>query len=244
MILLDDAVRKYLTPGQVAAVLDGTADSPVYECITCRKRGDSRIEDTSAVLWVSTNPDATVILAWAHARCAPSEVRPQEELGGVADSPPAREDVTYASVANLDAGHTPTITLVPGVDATSVLPDGQTGSTQLNLLRGYGFVNLDLASRTQPAGPAGWAVRVDRGRLVSIGSGAVRWWTSADPPLMPQAWCTAARARRHALVMVGVVGMCDDADQIGTAEANILLRRAADAGLLVGGLLPVRGTLS
>lgn len=249
-IQLADDVRDYLDAGQVAAVLAGTAGPPVYECVTCRQPGDSRTEDTSAILWVGTDdPDDAVSLSWAHARCAPSEVRPREELtapGAVAaaGAVPARPDNTYASIADLRGGHTPTITIVPGEDTIAVLPDGRTRSTHLDLLRGYGFAPLDLASRDQPAGPPGWAVRVDRGHLVSIGSGAVRWWTSPNPPPMPAQWRTAARAQRHALVMIVTPGVYDAADQIDVADANAALRQAAATGRLVGGLLPVRGTLS
>jgi hypothetical protein len=246
-IQLAEAVRDYLGAEQVAAVLAGAAGPPVYECVTCRRPGDSRTEDTSAILWIGTDdPDDAVILSWAHARCAPSEVRPREELAApgaaaAAAAVPARPDNTYASIADLRGGHTPTITIVPGTDTTAVLPDGRTRSTQLDLLRGYGFATLDLTSRDRPAG---WAVRVDRGHLVSIGCGAVRWWTSPDPPPMPTQWRAAARAQRNALVMIVTPGVYDDVDQVDTADANAALRQAAATGRLVGGLLPVRGTLS
>src|SRR5262249_34335013 len=90
----------------------------------------------------------------------------------------------------------------------------------------------------------GWAVRVEGGHLVSIGSGAVRWWTSPNPPPMPDQWRAAARTQRHALVMIVTPGLYDDADQIDTADANTALRHAAGTGRPVGGLPPVRGTLS
>lgn len=246
-IQLDDTVREYLGAEQAATVLAGTAGPPVYECVTCRRPGDSRTEDTSGILWIGD--DEAVILAWAHARCAPSEIRAREELSApgaaaAADTVPPRMDNTYASIADLRRGHTPTITIVPGTDTTAVLPDGQTRSVQLDGLLEYGFSALDMSSRDQPAGPAGWAVRVDRGHLVSIGSGAVRWWTSPDPPPMPAQWRTAARAQRHVLVMIVTPDVYDDADQIDTADANAALRQAAATGRLVGGLLPIRGSLS
>jgi hypothetical protein len=249
-IQLAEDVRTYLGVGQVAAVLSGQAGPPVYQCVTCRQPGDSRTEDTSAILWVGTDdPDDAVILSWAHARCAPSEIRPREELSApgtaaAASAVPPRPDNTYASIADLRGGHTPTITIVPGTDTTAVLPDGSARSAQLDALRGYGFTALNLTSRDQPAGPAGWAVRVDRGHLVSIGSGTVRWWTSPNPPPMPEQWRAAARAQRHALIIIVTPDVYDDADQIDTADANAALRHAAATDRLVGGLLPVRGTLS
>jgi hypothetical protein len=246
-IHLADPVREYLGAEQVTAVLDGRAGPPVYQCVTCRSDGDSRTEDTTGILWVGA--DDAVILAWAHARCAPSEIRPREELAApgaaaAADAVPPRPDNTFASIADLAGGHTPTITVMPGTDTTVVTADGQARSAQLDELRGYGWSTLDLSSRDQPTGPAGWAVRVDRGHLVSIGSGAVRWWTSADPPPMPQQWRDAARAQRHALVMIVAPGVYEDQDQIDIADAHAALRQAAATGRLVGGLLPVRGTLS
>ena len=246
-IHLADPVRDLLGAEQVAAVLDGRAGSPVYQCVTCRRDGDSRTEDTSGILWVGA--DDAVILAWAHARCAPSEIRPREELtapgaAAAAHAVPPRPDTTFASLADLTGGHTPTITIMPGTDTTTVLADGHTHSAQLDLLRNHGFTALDLASRVQPPGPTGWTVRVDRGHLVSIGSSTVRWWTATEPTPMPQQWRATARTQRQALVMIVAPGVYEDRDEIDPADASAALRLAAATGRLLGGLLPVRGTLS
>jgi len=62
---------------------------------------------------------------------------------------------------------------------------------------------------------------------------------------MPAPWRAAARAQRQALVMIVTPGVYDDdQEEIGTADANAALRHAAATGRLVGGLLPVRGSLS
>lgn len=37
---------------------------------------------------------------------------------------------------------------------------------------------------------------------------------------MREQWQVAARAQCHALVMIGILGVYDDAEQIGTADAN------------------------
>jgi hypothetical protein len=83
--LLDvsDEVRAEIGDDEADRLLGGVHAPDTYDCTSCRAPGDTLTERTSTVLFVG---DETAVLAFAHARCIPSQVVPVSEaqlLGAV-----------------------------------------------------------------------------------------------------------------------------------------------------------------
>ncbi|WP_035841633.1 hypothetical protein [Kitasatospora azatica] len=83
--LLDvsDEVRAEIGDDEADRLLGGAHAPDTYDCTSCRTPGDSLHERTSTVLFVG---EETAVLAFAHARCIPSQVVPVSEeqlLGAV-----------------------------------------------------------------------------------------------------------------------------------------------------------------
>jgi hypothetical protein len=101
-----------------------------------------------------------------------------------------------------------------------------------------------------PAAPGlpGWQLRLDGGRLTSITrSGAGAWYRHHGGRPTPGVWRARAREQRAALLLVVPPGTLSP-DTAAGADAQedwrAALARAAAAGRVLGGVLPVRGTLS
>ncbi|KJK58619.1 hypothetical protein [Saccharothrix sp. ST-888] len=83
MLAVSDEVRAEIGDDEADRLLAGAHAPDTYDCTSCRTPGDSSQEATSTVLFVG---DETAVLAFAHARCIPSQVVPVSEeqlLGAV-----------------------------------------------------------------------------------------------------------------------------------------------------------------
>ncbi|WP_370146188.1 MULTISPECIES: hypothetical protein [unclassified Kitasatospora] len=83
MLEVSDEVRAEIGDDEADRLLGGAHAPDTYDCTSCRTPGDSLHESTSTVLFVG---DETAVLAFAHARCIPSQVVPVSEeqlLGAV-----------------------------------------------------------------------------------------------------------------------------------------------------------------
>ncbi|MGK4580397.1 hypothetical protein [Kitasatospora sp. HPMI-4] len=85
MLAVSDEVRAEIGDDEADRLLAGAHAPDTYDCTSCRTPGDSSQEATSTVLFVG---DETAVLAFAHARCVPSQVVPvsEEQLRGAVQS--------------------------------------------------------------------------------------------------------------------------------------------------------------
>ncbi|MFE6751046.1 hypothetical protein ACFVGM_34710 [Kitasatospora purpeofusca] len=85
MLDVSDEVRSEIGDDEADRLLGGAHAPDSYECTSCRTPGDALLEPTSTVLFVG---DETAVLAFAHARCIPSQVVPvaEEQLAGAVRS--------------------------------------------------------------------------------------------------------------------------------------------------------------
>ncbi|MFB6892905.1 hypothetical protein ACFCX4_26735 [Kitasatospora sp. NPDC056327] len=85
MLDVSDEVRSEIGDDEADRLLGGAHAPDSYECTSCRTPGDTFQEPTSTVLFVG---DETAVLAFAHARCIPSQVVPvsEEQLAGAVRS--------------------------------------------------------------------------------------------------------------------------------------------------------------
>ncbi|MFJ8621242.1 hypothetical protein ACIRD3_00175 [Kitasatospora sp. NPDC093550] len=85
MLELSDEVRSEIGDDEADRLLGGDRAPDSYECTSCRTPGDTHVEPTSTVLFVGNE---TAVLAFAHARCIPSQVVPvsEEQLAGAVRS--------------------------------------------------------------------------------------------------------------------------------------------------------------
>ncbi|MFD8594255.1 hypothetical protein ACFV1L_04585 [Kitasatospora sp. NPDC059646] len=71
MLEVSEDVRAEIGDDEAESLLAGAHAPDAYDCTSCRQPGDSLREPTSTVLFVG---DETAVLAFAHARCIPSQV--------------------------------------------------------------------------------------------------------------------------------------------------------------------------
>ncbi|MEU6971882.1 hypothetical protein AB0A71_29910 [Kitasatospora aureofaciens] len=85
MLDVSDEVRSEIGDDEADRLLGGDRAPDSYECTSCRTPGDTHAEPTSTVLFIG---DETAVLAFAHARCIPSQVVPvaEEQLAGAVRS--------------------------------------------------------------------------------------------------------------------------------------------------------------
>ncbi|MER7753619.1 hypothetical protein [Kitasatospora sp. NPDC097643] len=85
MLDVSDDVRSEIGDDEADRLLGGDRAPDSYECTSCRTPGDTHAERTSTVLFVG---EETAVLAFAHARCIPSQVVPvsEEQLAGAVRS--------------------------------------------------------------------------------------------------------------------------------------------------------------
>ncbi|MFF0388387.1 hypothetical protein ACFYS8_06790 [Kitasatospora sp. NPDC004615] len=76
MLQVSEDVRAEIGDEEAEGLLAGAHAPDAYDCTSCRQPGDSLREPTSTVLFVG---DETAVLAFAHARCIPSQVVPVDE---------------------------------------------------------------------------------------------------------------------------------------------------------------------
>jgi hypothetical protein len=85
LIDVSDEVRAEIGDDEADRLLTGVTAPDRYDCTHCRAPGDVTQESTATVLFVG---DETAVLAFAHARCIPSQVVPvaEEQLLGAVRS--------------------------------------------------------------------------------------------------------------------------------------------------------------
>ncbi|MFE4514351.1 hypothetical protein ACFRMQ_09190 [Kitasatospora sp. NPDC056783] len=85
MLDVSDEVRSEIGDDEADRLLGGDRAPDSYECTSCRTPGDTHLDATSTVLFVG---EETAVLAFAHARCIPSQVVPvsEEQLAGAVRS--------------------------------------------------------------------------------------------------------------------------------------------------------------
>ncbi|MEV8095285.1 hypothetical protein [Kitasatospora sp. NPDC085879] len=119
MLEVSDDVRTEIGDDEADRLLAGAHAPDAYDCTSCRAPGDSLREPTSTVLFIG---DETAVLAFAHARCVPSQVVPVDEdqlLGAVRSISQAQGSVGAPAPAPAYAAPgTPDGYAVPG------MPDG------------------------------------------------------------------------------------------------------------------------
>ncbi|WP_377268683.1 hypothetical protein [Peterkaempfera sp. SMS 1(5)a] len=91
MLDVSDEVRAEIGDDEADRLLAGGQAPDTYDCTSCRTPGDSLREQTSTVLFMG---EETAVLAFAHARCVPSQVVPVTEeqlrgaMGSIGDAQP------------------------------------------------------------------------------------------------------------------------------------------------------------
>ncbi|WP_234443692.1 hypothetical protein [Streptomyces sp. NRRL B-24484] len=116
MLEVSDEVRTEIGDDEADRLLAGAHAPDAYDCTSCRAPGDSLREPTSTVLFIG---DETAVLAFAHARCVPSQVVPVDEeqlLGAVRSISQAQGGVDAPASAPAHAPY--------GAHAAPGLPDG------------------------------------------------------------------------------------------------------------------------
>ncbi|MEV7187835.1 hypothetical protein [Kitasatospora sp. NPDC093102] len=102
MLDVSDEVRSEIGDDEADRLLGGDRAPGSYECTSCRTPGDTHVEPTSTVLFVG---EETAVLAFAHARCIPSQVVPvsEEQLAGavrsISQSQPGGPDLAVPTSA-------------------------------------------------------------------------------------------------------------------------------------------------
>ncbi|MEU8132308.1 hypothetical protein [Streptodolium elevatio] len=250
-------VRAEIGDDEAIRLVSGETGPQTYACASCRGGGDTTVEETSALLYLAQE---TAVLAFAHARCIPSQVIP------VSDA--AVEPLIAAQQG--DPTNVPTPTVVPGgpvpisITGSMMVCDGITYAalvvepgaavarpgTQgardefLSLLTERGFSSVAAPDMTLPPLLSGWSVVLDGGFLTSVlfpgaGGRTEAWWQAQVPAEVPEAWLSAARSNGVVLLYaapVGTIGIHTGNDELGAA-----LREAGRRGLLVAGSVPLTG---
>jgi hypothetical protein len=263
MLDVSDEVRAEIGDEEAARLVSGENAPGPYDCTSCRTPGNTGQERTSTVLFVG---EETAVLAFAHARCIPSQVVPvsEEQLqvavrsitgessaGGQppasAAQPPAQEQaavlgITCGLVLCQDNLH-------PALVVEPTSPVGRPGSSAqdefLPLLGEAGFhqvTNLEMP----PPELVGWSVLMAMGKLHAVLQGSANsanasaWWQAHQPLPVSEGWRSAANRTNKVFVYAAPAGT------IGRQPREDLLRdaldRAAITGQLVGGTMPLAGT--
>ncbi|MER5352018.1 hypothetical protein ABT093_17025 [Kitasatospora sp. NPDC002551] len=121
MLDVSDEVRSEIGDDEADRLLGGAHAPDSYECTSCRTPGDAFQEPTSTVLFVG---EETAVLAFAHARCIPSQVVPvsEEQLAGAVRSISESQGAPAADAAPVPPQ--PPVR-VPAPDAASAPADGR-----------------------------------------------------------------------------------------------------------------------
>ncbi|MFJ6216103.1 hypothetical protein ACIQGZ_22620 [Streptomyces sp. NPDC092296] len=268
MLDVSDEVRAEIGDDEADRLLAGGHAPDTYDCTSCRTPGDSLREQTSTVLFMG---DETAVLAFAHARCIPSQVVPVTEdqlrgamrsIGDAQGGQPAAapQPPTAAAAATggepqpavlsvtcglVLCGDTPHAALV--VEPT--VPVGRPGSTSgqdefLQLLVEHGFMAVRDVNKP-PAQLPGWSVLMALGQLHAVlqpaPGGGTVAWWQAHQPLQVTDTWRAAASRQSQVFMYAA-----PVGTIGNQPREDLLRqaldRAAAQGVLAGAVLPLAGT--
>lgn len=205
MLDVSDEVRAEIGDDEADRLLAGAHAPDTYDCTSCRTNGDSTREPTSTVLFVG---DETAVLAFAHARCIPSQVVPVAEeqlLGAVRSISQAQGGAPAPTSAAAPAG------APAGAQPRAVVPDaGQPavlGITCGLVLRGdTGYAAL-VVEPTGPVGRPGDLSGEDQ-FLSLLGDHGFRPVAGVDqaPAQMPGWSVLMAMGQLHAILQPSAVG--------------------------------------
>ncbi|MFJ8045619.1 hypothetical protein ACIRBX_34435 [Kitasatospora sp. NPDC096147] len=160
LLEVSDEVRAEIGDDEADNLLAGAHAPDSYDCASCRTPGNSSHEATSTVLFVA---DETAVLAFAHARCIPSQVVPVSEdqlLGAVRSISESQAPAAPAPVPAPAPAPSPAPAPVPAAPAPvagqpSVSSTGQPAvlgiTCGLVLCEGTGHAALVI----EPTGPVG-----------------------------------------------------------------------------------------
>ncbi|MBV6703131.1 hypothetical protein [Kitasatospora aureofaciens] len=163
MLDVSDEVRSEIGDDEADRLLGGDRAPDSYECTSCRTPGDTHADPTSTVLFVG---DETAVLAFAHARCIPSQVVPvsEEQLVGA---------VRSISQSRTDA---PAFPATPAAEASALATPGLTAAnlTPPNLTTpSPAAPGLPSPTLTDPAGAAGRPIAPGQAAVLGITCGLV-----------------------------------------------------------------------
>ncbi|WP_180290848.1 hypothetical protein [Streptomyces sp. TLI_171] len=162
MLEVSEDVRAEIGDDEAESLLAGAHAPDSYDCTSCRQPGDSLREPTSTVLFVG---DETAVLAFAHARCIPSQVVPvdEQQLRGAVESinqgadgapeaaaaPPVPEQVVPEQVAR--------VTVPEPITAPPAAQPGQSQPAVLGVTCGIVLCGdtQHAALVVEPTGPVG-----------------------------------------------------------------------------------------
>ncbi|MFF1908523.1 hypothetical protein [Kitasatospora sp. NPDC058218] len=156
MLAVSDEVRSEIGDDEADRLLGGAHAPDSYECTSCRTPGDSLQEPTSTVLFVG---EETAVLAFAHARCIPSQVVPvsEEQLVGAVRSISQAQVDAPAPAVSVPAGAVPGPAVPSPAPSTAAQPTapGQAAilgiTCGLVLHGGTGHASVVV----EPTGPVG-----------------------------------------------------------------------------------------
>ncbi|MDH2392859.1 MULTISPECIES: hypothetical protein [Streptomyces] len=263
MLDVSEDVRAEIGDEEADRLLAGDNAPGSYDCTSCRTPGDTEQERTSTVLFVG---EETAVLAFAHAKCIPSQVVKvaEDQLQGAVRSITG-SDPNAAAAAAADAapdqavlGITSGLVLIDGevhpalvVEPTAPIArpgsNGENGDEFLPLLIEQGFHPVTDMDKMPDALP-GWSVLIAMGQLHAVlqpgtgGGSPVAWWQAHQPLQVTEGWRTAVNKTQTVLVYAAPVG------SIGQQPREDLLRdaldKAAAGGVLVAAAMPLAGTSS
>ncbi|NGO71225.1 hypothetical protein [Streptomyces boncukensis] len=262
MLDVSDDVRAEIGEAEAERLLAGENAPGSYDCTSCRTPGDTTAEPTSTVLFVG---EETAVLAFAHARCIPSQVVPlsEEQLqgavraisgearqpepaapavpaapsGSAAPRPEQRQAVLGVTCGQVFIDDTlyPAIVVEPTGPIARPGTDGP-GDDFLPLLIEQGFLPVTEVAQP-PAQVPGWSVLLAMGQLHAI------LMPPASPGAQPVAWWQAHQAlavtdgwRTAAAKGHKVLVYAAPAGSIGQQPREDLLREALEKAA-AGGVL-------
>jgi hypothetical protein len=226
------AVREAIGAGPAADVRAGRASPPRYQCLLCDQDGDARRTLTTVILLQEGPAD---LLAYAHARCLPSQVTTLAAVTaartatGTPEPPPGPSDVMLG-------WYGPHAALIADEPATPAMltPDGA-----INLALGTwlneGFA-VAVPNTIPPPLPSGWAVHVAGRSLRGVTAPGGWWWqadTAGQAVQLPGEWVTAAHQHGTVAVLAGDIGLADAATG---QEFTAAMHAAITAGRVAYGL--------
>ncbi|NYI03405.1 hypothetical protein [Allostreptomyces psammosilenae] len=254
MLDVSESVRSEIGDEETERLLAGNAVPDVYDCASCRTPGKTHQERTSTVLFVG---EESAVLAFAHARCIPSQVVrvSDEQLADAVSAQAAAEalaEPTPGGAAQLAVTcglilcgreTKPALVVEPTVPVARIGGPGDRDEF-LDLLTEHGYHPVtDL--NVPPAPLEGWSVLMAMGQLHAVlqpaaGGSSDAWWQAHRPMEVSEPWRNAANRDNEVLVYAAPVG------SIGRQPREDLLREAmqnaVDKGLLVGGSMPLAGS--
>ncbi|GLW74887.1 hypothetical protein Kpho02_71840 [Kitasatospora phosalacinea] len=160
MLEVSEDVRAEIGDDEAESLLAGAHAPDAYDCTSCRQPGDSLHEPTSTVLFVG---EETAVLAFAHARCVPSQVVPvdEQQLRGAVESISQGADAALPAGAVAPAPTAPEpaveVSIPEPITAPPTAPPGQPQPAVLGVTCGIVLCGdtQHAALVVEPTGPVG-----------------------------------------------------------------------------------------